>query len=45
MITGQTTEVHDVMIAGKKSQLAFGLLMEIRNKLQESYQEIMRMPV
>ena len=45
MISGQTTEVHDVMIAAKESQLAFGLLMEIRNRLLESYQEIMRMPV
>jgi flagellar hook-basal body complex protein FliE len=33
------------MITGQESQLAFGLLMEIRNKLLESYQEIMQMPV
>lgn len=45
MVTGKTTEVHDVMIAAKESQLAFELLMEVRNKLLESYQEIMRMPV
>ncbi len=45
MVTGKTTEVHDVMIAAKESQLAFELLMEIRNKLLESYQELMRMPV
>jgi flagellar hook-basal body complex protein FliE len=45
MVTGQTTEVHDVMIAAKESQLAFELLMEVRNKLLESYQELMRMPV
>ncbi len=45
MVTGRTTEVHDVMIAAKESQLAFELLMEIRNKLLESYQELMRMPV
>ena len=45
MITGKTTEVHDVMIAAKESQMAFELLMEIRNKLLESYQELMRMPV
>jgi len=45
MITGKTTEVHDVMIAAKESQLAFELLLEIRNKLLESYKEIMRMPV
>ena len=45
MVTGRTTEVHDVMIAAKESQLAFELLMEVRNKLLESYQELMRMPV
>lgn len=45
MIVGKTSEVHDVMIAAKESQLAFELLMEIRNKLLESYQEIMRMQV
>jgi len=45
MITGKTTEVHDVMIAAKESQLAFELLLEIRNKLLDSYKEIMRMPV
>ena len=45
MVTGEATEVHDVMIAAKESQLAFELLLEIRNKLLESYQEIMRMQV
>jgi len=45
MVTGQVTEVHDVMIAAKESQLAFELLLEVRNKLLESYQEIMRMQV
>ena len=45
MATGEATEVHDVMIAAKESQLAFELLLEIRNKLLESYQEIMRMQV
>jgi flagellar hook-basal body complex protein FliE len=45
MVTGEATEVHDVMIAAKESQLAFELLLEVRNKLLESYQEIMRMQV
>jgi flagellar hook-basal body complex protein FliE len=45
MVTGEVAEVHDVMIAAKESQLAFELLLEIRNKLLESYQEIMRMQV
>ena len=45
MVTGEVAEVHDVMIAAKESQLAFELLLEIRNKLLEAYQEIMRMQV
>ncbi|MFO7607707.1 MAG: flagellar hook-basal body complex protein FliE [Candidatus Krumholzibacteriia bacterium] len=45
MVAGRTTEVHDVMIAAKESQLAFELLVEVRNKLLEAYQELMRMQV
>ena len=43
MISGEVTEVHDVMIAAKEASLAFDLLLEVRNKLLEGYQEIMRM--
>ena len=45
MVAGKATEVHDVMIAAKESQLAFELLLEILNKLLESYQEIIRLQV
>lgn len=45
MVSGEVTEAHDVMIAAKEAQMAFELLMEVRNKLLESYQEIMRMQV
>lgn len=45
MVSGRVTEVHDVMIAAEEAQLAFELLLEVRNKLLESYQEIMRMQV
>lgn len=45
MVAGKVTEVHDVMIAARESQLAFELLLEVRNKLLESYQEIMRVQV
>jgi len=45
MVAGRATEVHDVMIAAKESQMAFELLLEIRNKLLEGYQEIMRLQV
>ena len=45
MITGEVSEVHDVMAAAEEAQLAFELLLEVRNRLLESYQEIMRMQV
>ncbi len=45
MVSGEVTEVHDVMIAAKEAQLAFELLLEVRNKLLEGYQEVMRMQI
>ena len=45
MISGRVTETHDVMIAARESQLAFELLLGVRNKRLESYQEMMRTQV
>jgi flagellar hook-basal body complex protein FliE len=45
MVSGEVTEVHDVMTAAEEAQLAFELLLEVRNRLLEGYQEIMRMQV
>ncbi len=43
LITGQTDNVAEVFAAVKKSEVAFGLLMEVRNKLLDAYQEIQQM--
>lgn len=45
LVTGEVADVHEVMIAGEEASVAFELMMEIRNKLLEAYQEIMRMQV
>lgn len=45
MVTGEVSEVHDVMIAAEEAQLAFELMLEVRNKLLEAYTEVMRMQV
>ena len=45
MISGQVSEVHDVMTAAEAAQLAFELLLDTRNRLLEAYQEIMRMQI
>jgi flagellar hook-basal body complex protein FliE len=45
LMMGESDNVHQSMIAMQESGLAFTLLVEVRNKLVESYQELMRMPV
>ena len=45
LMTGQTDNLHDVVLQAAKADLSFRLLMEIRNRLIDSYQEIMRMQV
>jgi flagellar hook-basal body complex protein FliE len=42
-LKGEISDVHQVMIATEEASVSFKLLMEIRNKLLESYREIMRM--
>lgn len=40
---GKRSDLHEVMIASEKADLSFRLLLQIRNKMLEAYQEIMRM--
>jgi flagellar hook-basal body complex protein FliE len=42
---GQIQDVHQVMIASQKSSLMLQLALQVRNKVIESYQEMMRMPL
>lgn len=41
-ITGQNVDVHTLMIASEKAQLGLQLTVQVRNKVIEAYQEIMR---
>ena len=43
-LNGEISDVHQVMIAAEEASVAFELLMEIRNKLLDSYREIIRTP-
>lgn len=45
LLAGEDVDLHEVMIASEEASLAFDLMMEIRNKLLEAYQEIQRMNV
>jgi flagellar hook-basal body complex protein FliE len=44
MVDG-TIDVHDAMIALQRADLTFQMTVQIRNKLVNAYQEMMRMPV
>ncbi len=40
--TGQATSLHDVMIQMEEAKLSFQLLAQVRTRVLEAYQEIMR---
>ena len=44
-VAGETENVHEVMISMNQAELHFQMLTEVRNKLLEGYQEIMRMQI
>ena len=44
MLSG-STDVHDAMIALQRADLTLQFSVQIRNKLVQAYNEIMRMPV
>ncbi len=45
VLLGDTDQLHQSVIAMQEASTAFGLMVEVRNKLVESYQELMRMQV
>ena len=38
-------DVHDAMIALQRAEMTLQLTVQIRNKLVQAYQDVMRMPV
>lgn len=45
VMTGETNNLHQAMISMQEASVAFSLMVEVRNKLVDSYQELMRMQV
>lgn len=41
----KSVDVHDAMIALQRAEMSLQLTVQIRNKLVQAYQDIMRMPV
>ncbi len=45
LITGEAQNAHEVMIKTQEAVLALEMTVQLRNKIVEAYQEIMRMQV
>ena len=43
LMSGKNVSLHQTMIAMEEASISFQLMVEVRNKLLESYQELMRM--
>lgn len=43
LTSGRNVEVHDAMIAVEKADLSFQMMMQVRNKVVQAYQEVARM--
>jgi flagellar hook-basal body complex protein FliE len=44
-VAGEQENLHEVMIAMNEAKLSFQLMTEVRNRMLETYQELMRMQV
>ncbi|MGB3990558.1 MAG: flagellar hook-basal body complex protein FliE, partial [Acetivibrionales bacterium] len=42
---GRTDNIHQVMLAAEKANVALQFTLQIRNKLLDAYNEIMRMQI
>lgn len=45
VLLGNSENLHQSVIAMQEASVAFSMMVEVRNKLVESYQELMRMQV
>lgn len=43
LLAGGNEDVHSAMIAVEKADLSFQLMMQVRNKVVQAYQEVSRM--
>ena len=42
---GETDNLHQVMMALNKATTTFQLMVQVRNRMLEAYQDVLRMPV
>lgn len=42
-MAGETEELHQVILTGQRAEIAFETFLQVRNKVVQAYQEVMRM--
>lgn len=45
LAVGKNHNIHDVMLTTEKADIALKLMVQVRNKIIEAYQEVMKMQV
>lgn len=45
LLSGQDVPLHQAVIAMEEASVSFQLMVEVRNRMLESYQELMRMQI
>ncbi|WP_027702919.1 flagellar hook-basal body complex protein FliE [Metaclostridioides mangenotii] len=44
-IKGENVSMHEVMLAGQEAQISMQLLIEVRNKIYDAYQEMYKVQI
>lgn len=45
LATGKTTNIPEVMMAAEKADIALRMMVQVRNKIIDAYQDVMKMQV
>lgn len=45
LASGKSQNIHETMLAATQAELSFNLMVQVRNKVLEAYQEVMRLQV
>jgi flagellar hook-basal body complex protein FliE len=43
LLSGESTDIHTALITAQKAELTFNLAVQVRNKVIDAYNEVMRM--
>ena len=44
-LSGESEDLHSVALSTQKAELAFEMFVQVRNKVVQAYQEVMRMQI